>query len=143
MQILGPRAHVEFVSISRDRARSYCMKERSRLAGPYEYGDVERTGQGNTDLEMADAYPDAWFRYYRGFRDYRTMRAAPRNFPTSLHVLIGETNTGKSCTAYFGSSSHYSRSLTTWFKYYRGFRYYYAQYQTSRECWTLSVRALF
>ena len=49
-----PTAHLEPRKGTRDQARDYCMKEDSRIAGPWEYGSWSAGGSGaRTDIAIA------------------------------------------------------------------------------------------
>lgn len=52
-RLICPRVHLEKRRGSRDQARDYCMKEETRIEGPYEYGTWIPGGQGRrTDLHF-------------------------------------------------------------------------------------------
>lgn len=50
----------------------------------------------STIEEVADDYFELWVRHYRAFEKYLTMKTAPRNWETEVHVIFGPTGTGKS-----------------------------------------------
>lgn len=92
-------------------ARAYCMKEDSRVLGPWEFGQFVDHGQGKrtdlltvkaaidagaTDLEVADQHFGTWVRFHKAFSIYRLMKSPPRNFKSQVIVLYGPTGIGKS-----------------------------------------------
>lgn len=69
---------------NRDQAREYCMKEDTRIEGPWEFGDFGAGGQGKrTDLheacemlietgslhQLARQHPTSFVKYHRGFNE--------------------------------------------------------------------------
>lgn len=76
-----PGAHVEKARGTRAQAREYCMKEDTRLDGPWEYGTFASTQGKRTDLHAAveslveggmqavvDDHPTVFVRYNRGLQ---------------------------------------------------------------------------
>lgn len=55
MKKLLPRAHWEKRKRTRDECRNYCMKEDTRIAGPFEIGEWQRHQGARTDLSAAIA----------------------------------------------------------------------------------------
>jgi len=118
MRVLGaqkelgiPKAHMEKRHGSRDEARDYCMKEESRLWGPYEHGEWKAGGQGKrndiadvaemvkegaTDREIAELYPAVYMKMNRGVKELRSALSVPRNWMPNVEVYWGVTGTGKS-----------------------------------------------
>lgn len=111
-----PKAHMEKRRGTRDEARNYCMKEDSRLWGPYEHGTwIE--GQGaRTDVinccniilnggdmkDVAEAHPASFVRLYRGLTAFALVMAKPRTVKTRVRIYYGfRTGTGKSRMAAF------------------------------------------
>lgn len=95
------------------KAIEYCMKQDTRLDGPFEFGSREkadiRSGSrsdlqdikkdiesGVSERDIADKHFNSWVRYNRSFRAYRTLLTKPRNFKTKVIVVYGPTNCGKS-----------------------------------------------
>lgn len=107
--------HIETRKRTRDQARNYCMKEESRVAGPWEIGEWQEKGAGNrTDIDelievckrtysltaAARAVPHLVLRYPRGaalicaaFRPHRTT-------PPMVYLLWGATGCGKTRFVY-------------------------------------------
>lgn len=79
---LHPTAHWEARRGTRDQARAYCMKEETRLEGPYERGTWETQQGKRTDLEGAVAalreggmkrvveeHPTVFVKFHKGLRE--------------------------------------------------------------------------
>lgn len=109
-----PTAHLETRRGTRDQARAYCMKEDSRVEGPWESGEWI-SGQGSRqdllcirDLiksgwpmrEIAEEYFTTWVKNYRALDRYRLMVGDMRNWMTELHIIVGPSGTGKSKLAH-------------------------------------------
>lgn len=101
--------HVERKDGTNEQARDYCMKEESRVEGPYEHGTFAAQGK-RTDLEeaceivkkhgmkrLAEEMPTMVVKYSRGFDRLRELLDTQvRDFKTEVTVLIGPPETGKS-----------------------------------------------
>lgn len=117
-QIIDDRAaHCERRRGTRIQAREYCLKQDSRLWGPYEYGDFGTGGQGGrTDLlsvkraidegasqaQVASDYFESWVRHHKAFAAYSNLLAttSPTLRTVRTTVLWGPTGSGKSHRAY-------------------------------------------
>lgn len=94
------------------QAREYCMKERTRVEGPFEIGEWKDTKQGNrTDLqeiakvikknsleEAIDLYPEVYIRYHSGMEKLsaRMIKKKTKNFrKVEVHYIYGPTGCGK------------------------------------------------
>lgn len=112
-QLISRRAYLARRMGTRQQARQYCMKEDSRIEGPWEYG--EWTGgseftttsnpfnqlrtmleEGKTEEELWDEHLGTMVRYYRGIREFIRIRTPDRDFKTRVIVLYGPPRTGKS-----------------------------------------------
>jgi len=104
------RAHIEARRGTRDQAREYCMKEDTRLAGPWEAGDWSRGGQGKrNDLDdacklikdgksiraVADEHPGTYCRYHKGLEKLQQLLADDRDENVDVCLLYGPTGAGK------------------------------------------------
>lgn len=110
-----PGIHADARRGTPEEAKTYCTKERTRIAGPWEKG-VFPTGQGHrTDLDilgktiqdgasfhrLAVSSPSMVIRYSRGIQALKTWHFEPL-FRPFLDVIVhwGATGTGKTWTVY-------------------------------------------
>ncbi len=129
-----------------DKARLYCMKEETRVSGPWELGsyvkvEVSRTDissfrdsilNGATEHSLWMDYPSQMSRYPRMFKTlftYGTNSAVPRVIPRrdrapTVTVLVGPTRCGKTRYVYAAHTAEelYSIPITDglWFDGYAG-----------------------
>lgn len=117
-EMLGcPSAHLEQRRGTRNQARDYCMKEESRIAGPYELGVWEldpngnqgkrtdldelasRVAAGDSLLDVAEHSPATYIRNYRGIQNYKFLidqQAAREKFrEVETVVITGPSGVGK------------------------------------------------
>jgi len=110
--------HAEVRKGTRDQARTYCMKEDSRIEGPWEEGSWESGGQGRrTDLdevyhmlkdrksllEVLDEHPGTYIRCARGIKDAKFLidQGQSKHFRiVKTTVLFGSAGCGKTRTVY-------------------------------------------
>ena len=98
-----------------EASRAYCMKEETRIDGPFERGSWTASKQGaRTDLlevqqmldsgatvmDVAEAHFGAFLRYQRGIQSYAARKAPRRMTPPTVHVYWGATGTGKTRRAW-------------------------------------------
>jgi len=110
MKKLNPRAHWEPRRGSHAQAREYCMKEDTRVAGPWELGanQDEQPGQngltgvkrlideGATMKELVEEYPSEVIRYHRGIQFVINVTwGVNRNWVSKTYVIWGPPGTGK------------------------------------------------
>ena len=107
-------AHLEIANGSEQEAADYCRKLDTHIDGPWEFGtfkpeaghkghrsDLQAVAElckaGATSREIAEASPSAFIKYTNGIAALReTLRpAVPRERDIFVHILWGETNTGK------------------------------------------------
>lgn len=102
-------AHWEIRKGSHEQARDYCMKQDSRIKGPFEFGKQPEQGK-RTDLdavketidsgaswkEIAADHFKSFVKYERGLRSYSALNSKSRDFKTQVIVCYGPTGTGKS-----------------------------------------------
>lgn len=140
-----PTAHWEQRRGSRDQARAYCMKEDTRVAGPFEHGDWAAGGQGSrTDVAAAaqtlredigtarpfarvtDEHTVAVIKYHRGLEFVANEFVPPRTEPPEVVVFYGPTGSGKSRSAREfleeDEPAQWDPSMGTWFDGYLGQR---------------------
>ena len=106
---LIPTAHLEKRIGTRTQAREYCMKEESRISGPYEHGTWNTKGQGNrSDLdsvvsmiqdrkstqEIAQSNPIQFIKYYKGIEKLQQHYLPEQRIP-EVFVLWGKPGVGK------------------------------------------------
>lgn len=114
-----PASHLEPARGTRDESRDYCMKEDTRVAGPYEYPDVNAFvathSQGKrTDLDsvaelvrsgasvsqVAEAFPAMFIKYSKGISTLVSLAIRPRPTPPVVILNYGPTGCGKSRMAF-------------------------------------------
>lgn len=130
------KAHLEPRRGTRNQARNYCMKEESRISGPYEVGDWLKGGQGTrTDLlalskeiqtgaseaDIASEYPVSYIKFHRGINKLIMMCTPARTEPPVIILCYGKTGTGKTKYCYDKYSELYRKPCDTrWFDNYVG-----------------------
>lgn len=98
---------------TRDQARAYCRKERTRVEGPFELGEwtSDRGPGARHDLEavadavlverasvsdVAERFPIQFIKYHRGIVELKqTVRVRRESQKRVVIVLVGPTGTGK------------------------------------------------
>lgn len=104
------KCHVEERMGTREQARAYCMKEDTRVCGPFEFGEWVRGGQGTrTDLQDAcrlvkeggvkkviEELPGMFVKYHRGLSLLEAEYTRPKGF-TEVKVIVhwGDAGAGK------------------------------------------------
>lgn len=128
--------HVKPRMGTREQARDYCMKEDSRLDGPWEKGEFGHIHPGRRNdlmevksyidsggslLGVADNFFGSFIRYGRGIGQYMALKRPKRNFKTIVYVFVGLPRCGKSTTAKdWGGEEAYWLPRGTWFDGYDG-----------------------
>lgn len=136
----GDRLHVEARRGSRESAVTYCTKEDTRIAGPWDVGSLPSKSQGKrTDLHdvadallegrslsaVAESYPVSFIKYHRGIQSLHGIRARNRREWRTLtvDVFIGESGAGKTRRAISEHSESYfilDQGERVWFDGYDG-----------------------
>jgi hypothetical protein len=135
-------AHIE-IAKNPNRNYLYAIKgDHTCVGGPYEYGTAP-TGQGkrNDLLEIknhldnggsvkrcADINFGDYLRYGKALKEYKRSITQPRDFKTTVWLLVGPSGTGKSRTAhvlasYLSGGDYYVQPLKSsgqWFDDYSG-----------------------
>jgi len=110
----GGYCHIEKRRGTRQEAREYCMKQESRIEGPWEFGDWTgpKAGQRNDldqirDLfkdgksleEIAELFPSQYVRYTKGLQSLARLYGAPvsKSKPRNIYsmVVVGPPGVGK------------------------------------------------
>lgn len=134
-------AHLEPRRGTDDQARNYCLKEDTRVDGPFEFGQFVASGQ-RTDCEAVHKYwedhPEATsydmyqkfprYGFYHGgnlerIEKWKEERKPPRKFKTKVTFLYGESGCGKTrwAEAYTADKKTFSKEPDSkWFDGYRG-----------------------
>lgn len=116
--------HCESRKGTREQARAYCMKEETRVAGPWEKGLWEKGGQGSrNDLkELCDKiingedkkksildHAVTYVKYHKGIDKLKGLCMDQRSTMPEVIVLTGKTGTGKTRFAYDNYESVYHK----------------------------------
>lgn len=121
---------------TRDQARNYCMKEDTRISGPYENGDwrlggegtrtdilavADRVQQGATASDVASEFPCTFIKYHRGVEKLVGYSEKQRTQPPEIIICYGPTGTGKTKHCYDKYPRLYRKPCDTrWFDRYNG-----------------------
>lgn len=114
-KVLNCNAHIESRKGNRDQAREYCMKEESRIEGPWEFGEWGK-GQGNrSDLEevsdmimkgrpekeIFEECPETYLRYHSGISKAIGLMGGVAKYRENVRVFVywGVPGSGKSYRA--------------------------------------------
>lgn len=115
------------------QARVYCMKEDSRLEGPWEYGTLKNQG-ARADLEavktdidkgmpmrqIVDEHFHTCARYMNFFRSYKRMREPQRDWVMEIYIILGPSGTGKTRFARDAFPGAYWKPHGKWWDNYDG-----------------------
>lgn len=136
--VLGCNAHVETRKGTREQARNYCMKEETRLFGPFEHGEwitgqgsrsdvknmTDMIRKGKSEAYIAEHNPAGYMRMYRGIRELKSVIEPDRYFKTHVRVNYGTgTGQGKSLNAFYLAEGHETFVMTdknNWWDGYSG-----------------------
>lgn len=132
---LLPTAHFAIRRGTREQARAYCMKEDSRVEGPFEHGLFSSGGSGaRNDLadlkrkidegasmeEIADEHFKEYLRYERGIQNYKRLKQPKRTWKTQVILLVGQPGSGKSHWARENYPDAYYKQNSKWWCGYDG-----------------------
>lgn len=132
--LLGGRAHIETRRGTRTEARNYCMKEDSRIAGPWEHGDWNQEPGKRSDLseaadmlktgssmkQLAETMPAVFCRYFKGLKELQQMLTPARTGPVKVSLLYGVTGAGKTRAAMGLPNVFKKDGSDMWFDGYAG-----------------------
>lgn len=103
-----PKANIDKRRGSHEKAFRYCTKERTRVKGPWVYGDPPQPGKrtdlevmaarlrdGATDKELFDEHPATYMRYHRACTHVREVLRDTTPHRTEGIYLCGDTGCGK------------------------------------------------
>jgi len=135
MKKLIPGAHFQMRAGTAQQARDYCMKQDTRVSGPYEHGVWVEPAQGKrTDLlalkgalmtpganlrKVAEDHFPTWVKYYRGvdkFIDLGRSTERPASIEVEFH--LGSTGLGKTHYAVTQNPGAYLKPAGEWFDGY-------------------------
>lgn len=134
--LLGETAHLEARHGPRDAARAYCMKDDTRLDGPWELGEYQATRQGHrSDLEdvvatmqtsrslgsVIRAHPIAAIKYSKGIsQSWRYLKPKTQRRPPQVYLLYGPTGMGKTRFVKSQPNLYTKSGVDQWFDDYDG-----------------------
>lgn len=138
-ELLGDNTvHLEGRKGTRDEARNYCMKEDTRVDGPFEFGTWHAVGAGRrSDLEkvvndvkegvdmkvIAERYPEQFVKYHRGLEKLRRVIMKPRSHKEEVTniILWGDAGVGKTKWVWENKDKfYYGYCEPRWFDQYNG-----------------------
>lgn len=129
-----PRARIEVPRDLQDVIK-YCKKDRTRVEGPWEFGQCPQQGR-RTDLEavalkvkngmeftqLADENPSEYIRYFRGLKELKSLQYTHRKKDNPPKVIwrFGESGTGKTRGVFdlFDEDDIYIKDNTQWWDGY-------------------------
>lgn len=136
-ELLGDeKIHLEKRRGTREQARDYCMKEETRIEGPYEYGtwavqgkrnDIENAYEaiknGDKWIDIQEEYPVTYCKYNRGlekmkFNYEKELTKGFRN--VECNVIWGEAGAGKTRSVVENNEDLYITSDLKWWDGYDG-----------------------
>lgn len=108
----GNDIHWEFRKGTKEQARAYCMKEESRIRGPFEFGEFYRQGKrndltslyksissGKSMFDIVNQHPTEFIKYHNGIEKMRAIieRKNSEGVFRKLHVeyIWGPAGAGK------------------------------------------------
>lgn len=134
-RIVGARAHVEPRAATRDEAREYCQKSKTKVAGPWEYGTwitgpghrtdrcalQELLESGATEEEISKNHFKLWKQFYRAIQRFILLHGKKRTVRTCFHVVVGDSGAGKSWSVRDAAGEGYfDKGPGTWWCTFNG-----------------------
>lgn len=129
------RAHWEPRRGTREEARAYCTKEDTRVLGPWEFGEFEKSSQGaRTDVEgikkrvmegapLKSIFEEntlEWLKFSRAIEKARLLYQVKRDWEVNVIVLVGGTGVGKTRYVREVAPAAYWKQPSTWWDGYDG-----------------------
>lgn len=130
-----PGCHADKRFGTKEQARDYCMKEETRVSGPYEFGEFKPDAKGKRsdleavkeDIALGLTEEELWesnfctmVKYHKGISVYRSLKAPTKTWTTMWSLYIGEPGTGKTTYANKAYPGAYWKSHTNWWDGYTG-----------------------
>jgi len=130
-----PRANWQ-LCIDPSAARAYCLKNDSRIEGPYELGtwvapatkmsvwktirdEIVENKRG--DMWLLNNHPAQVFMYAKGIANVRNLVSVPRDFKTHVILIVGKPGVGKSRVVFQTYPGAFWKAPDgIWFDGYRG-----------------------
>lgn len=134
MSRLFPGAHLEERKGTPSEAREYCMKEDTRVEGPWEHGNFIGVQGQRSDLEsacelvkahglkrVAEDMPAVFVRNHKGLAALELELKGERDWPMDIHIYWGDSGSGKSRKAREENPDAYYKDCSTeWWDGYHG-----------------------
>lgn len=135
VRLLIPGAHIEPRAGTHDQARAYCMKEDSRVAGPWEFGEPPAQGKRNDIKEfvseikkrkvmseqvLLEEFAPVVAKYPNFVARCQSLYGGTRSTMPIVQVFYGDPETGKSERAHAENPDAYVHTGTQWWDGYRG-----------------------
>lgn len=116
---------IRYKDSSADNAANYCMKEESRIDGPWERGDKPSQGKRNDLVRLAQlaaekkplatiasTLPVEYLKFHKGVDALRRALCIPRKWPMTVHIRWGPPGGGKSREAWESCPDAYAPVLS-------------------------------
>lgn len=118
---------------SQSQAIAYCMKDETRVAGPWEFGEKKAQGarndleaakeiidNGGSVLDIADFDMKTYVKYNKAFDRYKRETTPNRNWEMDVRVYWGPPGTGKTRKALEEFPDAYVKPHGKWWDGYNG-----------------------
>lgn len=128
-----PGAHIECAKGDAKDNIAYCSKSESKIAGPWQIGEVTTQGQRSDLSEIADmlkissvaevarTFPEQFIKYHNGIQKLKSFYNEKRTWKTIAEYHYGPTGCGKSKQAYERyPNAYYKPADNKWWDGYEG-----------------------
>lgn len=110
VKLVAPTAHIEARTSTAMKCRIYCMKEETRVAGPWEHGKCSFNTQGTradlatiatmvkdgkSNVDIFEYAPGSTMRYLQHINRLRAIFMPERTTPLKVTLIYGKPGTGK------------------------------------------------